>query len=423
MKQNAVLFVIEGYNRYSIAALAGTLEQEMPEIDLLFCKGSHHFAEAVETHARAYQQLVVAFSFMSPQLPQVIKTLDAPTIKPDNVTYVAGGPHPSGDSVGTLDLGIDVVVTGEGEVAFPALLRQLFSNESITEVPGLAYYDNDGKIVRQRRARWVELDDYPPFSIVHRKLAAIEITRGCPWACSFCQTPFYMGGKMRYRSVEQIVYWLQQAKEKADARYARFISADCFSYGSPNGRTPDLDQVAHLLHEVSAVMGRENTFFGSFPSEVRPGSVSREGLALLKKYSANDNIVIGAQSGSLDMLQRMHRGHSVEDVLETVELIVAADLRCIVDFIFGLPGETAEDRELTIQLMETLADLGATINTHFFMPLPGTPLANSVIGIPDPETIYFLERMTSEKSELGRWKGRLKSIAAMQEVVPLMTAG
>jgi B12-binding domain/radical SAM domain protein len=302
------------------------------------------------------------------------------------------------------------------------LLRQLFAGEAVDDVPGLAYYDLAGNFKRNRRSPWINLDDYPPFSVVHRKMAAIEITRGCPWACKFCQTPFFMGGKMRYRSVDKVVYWLKEARERWNARYARFISADCFCYGSPDGRTPNLDMVEQLLYAVSSLMGRENTFFGSFPSEVRPGSVSPEALALVKKYSVNDHIVIGAQSGSPRMLDLIHRGHSVEEVLETADMVVSAGMRCIVDFIFGMPGETPEDRDLTIKLIMQLAEMGATINSHFFMPLPGTPLADSVMGVPDPETILFLERLTSEKVELGRWKGRLDSIAAMADVIPVMAA-
>lgn len=423
MKSNAVIFVLEGYNRYSIAALAGILDQEMPDLSLHFLQGGPKLGEKVRELAARYRQVAMAFSFMTPQLPQVWNSLDSLEPLPDNITLIAGGPHPSGDPDRTLNMGFDVLVAGEGEVAFPELLRCLFAGKSYAEVPNLAFFDETGKFVRNRRTRWVNLDDYPPFSIKHRKMAAIEITRGCPWACSFCQTPFFMGGRMRYRSVEWVVYWLKQAREKWGARYARFISADCFCYGSPDGRHPDLEPVERLLYEVSSLMGRENTFFGSFPSEVRPGSVSWEGLELLKKYSANDNIVIGAQSGSPRMLQLIHRGHTVEEVTESVELVRSAGLRCIVDFIFGLPGETAEDRELTIEFIKKLAAMGATINSHFFMPLPGTPLANSVMGVPDPEIIYFLENLTREKQELGRWKGRLNSVAAMEEVIPVLEAG
>jgi radical SAM superfamily enzyme YgiQ (UPF0313 family) len=154
---------------------------------------------------------------------------------------------------------------------------------------------------------------------------------------------------------------------------------------------------------------------------VRPGSVSRAGLELIKKYSANDSIVIGAQSGSPRMLAAIHRGHTIEDVFEAAEIVTSAGLKCVVDFIFGLPGETAADRELSLAAIRRLTRLGATINSHFFYPLPGTPLANTVAGAPDKETLLFLENLTLEKMELGRWKGRLKTLAAMESLPVILS--
>lgn len=417
-----LIFVLEGYNRYSIAALAGILDQERPSLRLEFWQGRADLAGRVRQAATCCQRVVLAFSFMSPQLPQILPALESLQPLPPNVTLVAGGPHASGEPESTLRMGFHAVVTGEGEATFPLLLDRILAGEtSFEDLSGIAYLDNTGKFIRTRRGPWVDLDAYPPFSIKHRKLAAIEITRGCPWACSFCQTPFFMGGRMRYRSVEHVLYWLKQAREEVGMRYARFISADCFCYGSPDGRHPDLEPVERLVHAVSNLMGKENTFFGSFPSEVRPGSVTKEGMALVTKYCANDNIVIGAQSGSPRILQLIHRGHTVEDVFESAEIIVAARLKCIVDFIFGLPGETSEDRDLTLAMIRRLTKMGATINSHFFYPLPGTPLAHTIAGEPDPEVLLFLENLTSERQELGRWKGRLKTLSAM-EMLPLVSA-
>ena len=79
-----------------------------------------------------------------------------------------------------------------------------------------------------------------------------------------------------------------------------------------------------------------------------------------------------------------------------------------------MPGETAEDRELTLAAIRRLTRIGATINSHFFYPLPGTPLAHTVAGSPDPETLRFLENLTLQKYETGRWKARLKTVDAMQ---------
>ncbi len=416
-----VVFILEGYNRYSVAALAGILDQELPQLPVMFLQSRVDLRGQLEKLARQHRRVVAAFSFMSPQLPQLLPILlDLQTRPPaENLTLVAGGPHASGEPAGTLRLGFDVVVLGEGEVTFPALLRRILAGESYHDLPGIAYLDGDGKLVRNRRALWVDLNEYPPFSIKHNKLAAIEITRGCPWGCTFCQTTFFLGGRMRYRNVDQVVHWLKLARQQVDMRFARFISADCFNYGSPDGRHPDLDEVEKLLHAVSALMGQENTFFGSFPSEVRPESVSREAVTLVKKYAVNDNIVIGAQSGSPRMLDAIHRGHTVEDVFQAAEIIVGAGLKCLVDFIFGLPGETAADRDLTLAAIRRLTKMGATINSHFFYPLPGTPLAHSVAGEPDAETLRFLEQLTLQKLETGRWKGRLKTVDAMQ-MLPLV---
>lgn len=441
-----VAFIIEGYNRYSIAALAGLLEQELPHLPVVFLQsrmqsrmqsktrnrngknghGEHpSLGDQVRVLAAQQRRLVVAHSFMTPQLPQVLATMESLRPRPDNVLLVAGGPHPSGDPLGTLEMGFDVVVVGEGELAFPKLLQRIFAGESYHDVPGLACLQAGGhgggtaRLTRLRRKGWADLDAYPPFSIRHNKLAAIEVTRGCPWACSFCQTPFFLGGKMRYRSLEAILYWLRRAREERGMRYARFISADIFCWGSPDGRNPDLEQVEKLLHAVSGLMGRENTFFGSFPSEVRPGSVSREGMALIKKYCVNDNVVIGAQSGSNRMLKQIHRGHTIEQVFAAAEIIVAAGLKCIVDFIFGLPGETAEDRALSVQAMERLAGMGAVTSTHFFIPLAGTPLAQAQVGVPGPETLEWLERATSAGAEIGRWKGRLRTVEATVQAMDM----
>jgi len=414
MSNNKLIFVNDGYNRYSIAALTGILDQQLPDLPLGFLPGKPVLGDQIRQLATRHARVLVAYSFMSPQLPGMAATLQSLQNLPANVTLIAGGPHPSGDPLGTLHLGFEVLVMGEGEISFPALLRRIIARQDYDDVPGIAYLDGD-KLVRSPRAPWVNLDEYPPFSLKHNKLAAIEITRGCPWACGFCQTPFFMGGKMRYRSVDSIIHWLNQARVNNNMRFARFISADCFAYGSGTGRYPDSPEpVEELLVAVNKLLGKENTFFGSFPSEVRPGSVTRPGVALIKKYCVNTNLVLGAQSGSNRLLADIHRGHTIEEVFEAAEIVVAAGLECLVDFIFGLPGETLQDRDLTLAAIRRLTRIGVKINSHFFYPLPGTPLADTVAGEPDAKTLRFLERLTSEKSESGRWRRRLDTLAAMR---------
>ena len=78
------------------------------------------------------------------------------------------------------------------------------------------------------------------------------------------------------------------------------------------------------------------------------------------------------------MLDGIGRGHTVEAVRYAVELCRDYDLRPIVDVIFGLPGETVTDQQETLDLVGFVVNKGGRIHSHYFTPLPGTPLEDAV---------------------------------------------
>lgn len=415
MSKKALAFVEYSYNRYSIAVLSGALEIDprLNDVDIHFLKShpkhedDRHFIESSMELAKRYEQLVLAFSFHTPNVITMAQTISElrQTLEQeqlDHVTLIAGGPHPSGDPLGTLGMGIDIVVVGEGEVALPNLLEKLYMQQSYTHVEGLSFFEN-GNYRFTGKPKPIHLSDYPAFAVKLKRLSPIEIGRGCPWACKFCQTPFLMGGKMRYRSIESTVHYAQIAKTMG-VRDLRFITPVSFAYGSEDGRTTNPQAVEELLKAVTNIYGKEHVFFGSFPSEVRPESVTPEMLELVKKYCANDNIIIGAQSGSDNMLKRIHRGHTSQDVLQAVKLILAFGFMANVDFIFGMPGEQPEDIEQTLAFMQQLTKLGARVHSHTFMPLVGTPMSGERPGLVDEKTRQVLERLRSQGLEYGHWK-------------------
>jgi B12-binding domain/radical SAM domain protein len=220
-----------------------------------------------------------------------------------------------------------------------------------------------------------------------------------------------MGGRMRHRSVEAVTHWVKEAMG-AGYSYLRFVTPDALAYGSPDGRTPNLEAIERLLFEMNQLMERELIYFGSFPSEVRPENVSAEALALVTRYAANDNILFGAQTGSPRLLNELRRGHTVKDVYRAAEFTLQAGLKPIVDFIFGLPGETEEDQQLSLRLIEDLAAMGATIHSHTFMPLPGTPLADAPPGQVTPEIESILGRLSKDGLHIGQWQ-KQEELAAM----------
>ncbi|MFZ9627664.1 MAG: radical SAM protein, partial [Burkholderiaceae bacterium] len=79
------------------------------------------------------------------------------------------------------------------------------------------------------------MDDFPPFAPKHDRYGAIEITRGCIYACSFCQTPFLNKARFRHRSPDNVAHYARLLRE-AGHRDVRFISPTSLSYGSADER-------------------------------------------------------------------------------------------------------------------------------------------------------------------------------------------
>lgn len=402
----ALVFVANKHNLNSLAALTGALEADSRTnaLPLHFLWQDDRLPARLRSLAATTDQVIIALSFATADLAAAstllaqIRSLDPPPL------VVAGGPHPSARPADVLALGVDAVVIGEGEAALPALLQRVLDGQPLQDLPGVASLDRTGRFVQGPRPQPVDLDAYPPLGTAHRRFAPIEITRGCPCACAFCQTSYLFGGRMRHRSVERIVYWVRQAMERGYS-YLRFVTPNAFAYQSPDGgRTTNLDAIERLLREMAALVGKERVYFGTFPSEVGPETVTPEAVQLVRRYCGNDNLLFGAQTGSDRLLRTLRRNHTVADVYRAAEIITAQHLTPVVDLIFGLPGETPEDVAATVRLMDDLVQMEAVLHTHTFMPLPGTPLEEASPGRVDPELHPLLDRLASQGHQIGQWR-------------------
>ncbi len=415
-------FVLNKHNLNSVAALTGALEVDprTSALPLGFIWQDERLIPRLDALAMETDQLVVALSFATADVPDTVALITDLRALRFTPFVIAGGPHPSARPAEVLLLGVDAVVVGEGEAVLPALLERLTAGASPTGLPGVAVLAGEGHLLQGPRPQPIDLDAYPPLGVAHRRFGPIEITRGCPSACTFCQTSFLFGGKMRHRSVESVVAGVREAIAQGYS-YVRFVTPNAFAYQSEDsGQALNLDAIEHLLRGTADLVGKERVFFGTFPSEVGPETVTREGVALVRRYCGNDNLIFGAQSGSDRMLRRLRRRHTVADVYHAAEVIAAGGLTPVVDLIFGLPGEEAEDVAATLRLMEDLVAIGAILHTHTFMPLPGTPLENAPPGRVDPALHPLLDRLASQGHQIGQWRrqeeiGRQRAIGSGTE--------
>jgi B12-binding domain/radical SAM domain protein len=395
-------------NKHSFVPLIAALESHprLGRLPLRFVDPEGSPAEELAALARSHAPLVVAVSLCSAQAaaaPALVASLRR-SLERGRAFFVAGGPHPTGDPEGTLACGFDAVVVGEGEGTFVDLLLRLMDGQEWRSAAGLAYRAGDGACVRTGRRAAVDLDAVPCFAAAHRRYGYFEITRGCPWGCRFCQITNAFGARPRHRSVERVASEVERFIATTGNRFVRFLTPNALAYGT-DGRAADLAAVERLLAAVRrAAPPPAKIYFGSFPAEVRPEFVSPEALALIGRFADNDNIVIGAQSGSDRVLERIRRGHTVRDVYRATELILAAGYRAYVDFIVGLPGEGPAETEESLAAIERLARQGAKIRIHGFMPLPGTPLAGERPGALPEAARERLQRLTGSGRLFGKWQ-------------------
>jgi len=301
-----------------------------------------------------------------------------------SIKLIAGGPHPSGDPRGTLDMGFDAVFVGPCEEEFKRFLRG----------------ELEGEIIRGRS---VVISRYPISSDELPMPKGIEISRGCPHGCKFCQVSYIFGRRPHHRPPEMVAEFIR----RRGMRVVRFVSPNSLAYMAEREGEPNLEAIEKLLKGAREA-GAQQLFFGTFPSEVRPDWVTEEAMRLIKRWCDNKGVVIGAQSGSDRMLRLMGRGHTVEDVERAVEITLRVGLQPRIDLIFWAPGETEEDREETFKLVERMGRMNVISYGHIFMPLPGTPWADVEVEPIGEREVKMLERLVGKGYLKGNWRNHLR---------------
>ncbi len=380
-----LIFIQSKNNRNSITALCGAVEKERLVLKVKIVEEKDLFKKIRKDSAKT----IIAFSFQTPDIFRIAKLIPRIRKISKDFIIVAGGAHPSGAPKQTLKMGFDFVFIGEAEETFVDFLKKIIKGKKISQ-----------KIVKSTP---VDISKYSPISEKYKAFGPIEITRGCLFGCHFCQTT-YLFGKMRHRTIGQITE-ATKILVRSGRTDIRFVSPNILSYGSKDGIKPNLNKLEEMLKSVRAVKGVRKVFAGSFPSEVRPEQLNKRALEIIKKYCDNDNLIIGAQSGSSSMLKKCHRRHGIIDVHRAIKLTLEAGFKANVDFIFGMPGETKKEEQETIDFIKELVTMkNVRIHGHTFLPLPGTPWEKEKPGKISPQMRTFLKNLRSAGKEYGDWE-------------------
>jgi B12-binding domain/radical SAM domain protein len=398
-----LLFAREKSHHNSVVALLGAIEREMlaGDCDVRLVPPGQIVAE-YERVATGKDRCLVGFPLATPDVPRFART--AASIRPilrSGDLILAGGPHPTAADEATLALGADVVFRGEADLSFPLFIRALLTGTPWRDLPGLSFLDGS-RVVRFPPPEPIAMDRVRSRFSPLRLLAPLELTRGCPCRCHFCQTPWLWGHRPRHRSPDNV---LDELTHYRPSFFARFLSPNAFGYLAERPGQPNVPAIVALLEAARASHPMLRIIFGMFPGEVRPEYVRRDLVRAIRPLLANRYLAVGAQSGSDRVLAMTRRGHTAADVLHAAEIILGEGMKVLVDILFGLPGESPDDVRQTLCLMERIESWGGRFRAHIFTPLPGTPFAESAPAPPlDPETLAFLDDMARRGRLEGQWR-------------------
>jgi tRNA-2-methylthio-N6-dimethylallyladenosine synthase len=223
--------------------------------------------------------------------------------------------------------------------------------------------------------------------------AYITIIEGCDKFCAYCVVP-YTRGKERSRTSTSV---LEEARRVAETGYTeiQLLGQNVNSYRDREGKR----SFAELLAAVGEIPGiRRVRFTTSHPRDFTPDIVA----AIDAVPTLCDHVHLPVQSGSTRVLAGMQREYTREEYLERIAWIKASrrSISITTDMIAGFPGETEEDFEHTLSLLD---EVGYDAVFAFkFSPRPNTPALSLADSIPEEEKGRRLQMLMDRQREIQR---------------------
>jgi tRNA-2-methylthio-N6-dimethylallyladenosine synthase len=223
--------------------------------------------------------------------------------------------------------------------------------------------------------------------------AFVSVMEGCSKYCTFCVVPYTRGEEIS-RPLDDVIAEIA-ALARQGVREVNLLGQNVNAYRGVMD-DGDIADFALLLHHVAAIDGIDRIrFTTSHPVEFTDSLIE----AFAEIPALVDHLHLPVQSGSDRILKLMKRGHTRADYIEKIRKLkeVRPNVYLSSDFIIGFPGETDEDFEDTLALVD---EIGFDLSFSFvYSARPGTPAADLPDDVPMEVKKQRLERFQNRINE------------------------
>ena len=306
-----------------------------------------------------------------------ISLLDA--IKDYDVPVIAGGVFVTFSANDVINNeNVDIVCIGEGEDALVELCEKMHRKEDFTSIENL-WIKNNGQILKNPMRKLTDINRLPfiDYDIFEKKrlyrpmqgriytMIHVEIDRGCPYDCTYCEAPHLRrlfqkegcGVYYRRKKVDRVITEIKYLVKKYNPDYINF-NAESF-LAKP---VSELKEFAEKYKEIGL----------PFWCQSRPETVTEEKIGLLKDMNCK-NMQFGIEHGNEEFRAKiLNRQYSNKQMLEAFSIVEKFGIAYTVNNIIGFPDET---RGLVFDTIKVNRQINpATMNVYFFTPYKGTRL-------------------------------------------------
>ena len=302
---------------------------------------------------------------------------------------------------------IDIIVRGEGEITFPALIRRIEAQKSYSDLPGLTL--RAGNMIRRNPdAERLENLDSLPQPAAHYTFHHLALSRGCPGKCTFCGSPWFWGPKVRFHSADYFVGQLEILYKKGQ-RFFHF-SDDTFTLRKK------------LVLEVCALIVEKKLDI-TWAAISRVDRIDEEMLKAMRMAGCIQ-ISFGVESGAEKIRNVLNKKFNEDQIRRAFTLTVSYGILARAYIIYGCPGESSETINDTIRLLKDIRPLVTLF--HVLALYPGTYLydlfkaktgATDEIWLYREEDLLFFEADKNLRAETVAQFGK-KMKQALQESIP-----
>jgi len=351
----------------TFATLAAPLTEAGHSVQFIDLDRTHQPEQELKQQLDAFSPDYVGITCTTP-LVYKVQTI-ATTIKQynDGIVVMAGGPHPSSliESV-MLNSDIDIACIGEGDYT----IMEIVSDAEWSTIKGIGYNKNGSLMINPVREQFADLDDlpFPAWSMFNlhdyktphlscRKnpVGTMETSRGCVFGCTYCNKNIF-GRSFRVKSparvVDEMEYMLKSGFREIHI--------------NDDGFTTNLNRAKEIC---DLIIRRGLKFPWNLYNGVRVDRVDKEFLSIARAAGCY-GMTFGVESGDQSILQNIGKKITLEQARQAFQWARECDIETLAFFMLGLPGETEETMQRTLNFAVELDPDYA--KASILLPLPGT---------------------------------------------------